>query len=74
MLHMVTKKYKEQRIQIAFHPDREEVAVATRAVQRDSSWISDISTVFNSNSGLLRLVDEYCERNDGWTDMKWENV
>lgn len=62
---VLTKKYKEQRIQIAFHPDREEFAVATRAIQRDSSWISDISTVFNSNSGLLRLVDEYCERNDG---------
>ncbi|RKU22249.1 hypothetical protein C6499_20110 [Candidatus Poribacteria bacterium] len=62
---VLTKKYREQRIQIAFHPDREEFAVATRAVQRDSSWIPDISTVFNSNSGLIRLVDEYCERNDG---------
>ena len=62
---VLTKKYKEQRIQIAFHPDREEFAVATRAVQRDSSWISDISTVFNSNSRVLRLVDEYCEKNNG---------
>ena len=62
---VLTKKYKEQQIQIAFHPDREEFAVATRAIQRDPSWISDISTIFNSNSGLLRLVDEYCERNDG---------
>lgn len=62
---VLTKKYREQRIQIAFHPDREEFAVATRAIQRDSRWISDISTVFNSNSGLLRLVDEYCGRNDG---------
>ena len=62
---VLTKKYREQRIQIAFHPDREEFAVATRAIQRDSSWISDISTVFNSNSGLIQLVDEYCERNNG---------
>ena len=62
---VLAKKYREQRIQIAFHPDREEFAVATRAIQRDSSWISDISTVFNSNSGLIQLVDEYCERNDG---------
>ena len=62
---VLTKKCREQRIQIAFHPDREEFAVATRAIQRDSSWISDISTVFNSNSGLLRLVDEYCEKNNG---------
>lgn len=62
---VLTKKYKAQQIQIAFHPDREEFAVATRAIQRDPSWISDISTVFNSNSGLIQLVDEYCERNDG---------
>ena len=62
---ILTKKYREQRIQIAFHPDREEFAVATRAIQRDSSWISDISTVFNSNSGLFRLIEAYCERNGG---------
>lgn len=60
---ILTKKYREQRIQIAFHPDREEFAVATRAIQQDSGWISDISIVFNSNSGLLQLIDEYCEKN-----------
>lgn len=62
---VLTKKYRAQRIQIAFHPGKEEFAVATRAIHRDSEWISDISTVFNSNSGLLRLVDEYCEKNEG---------
>lgn len=61
---VLTKKYRAQRIQIAFHPGEEEFAVATRAIHRDSEWISDISTVFNSNSGLLRLVDEYCEKNE----------
>lgn len=62
---VLTKKYKAQRIQIAFHPGTEEFAVATRAIHRNPEWISDISTVFNSNSGLLQLVDEYCERNPG---------
>ncbi|MDE0314496.1 MAG: DUF262 domain-containing protein [Candidatus Poribacteria bacterium] len=62
---ILTKKYKEQRIQIAFHPDREEFAVSTRAIQQDSGWISDISTVFNSNSGLFQLIEAYCERNVG---------
>ena len=60
----LTKKYRTQRIQIAFHPDKEAFAVTTNAIRNDPEWISDISTVFNSNSGLLRLVDEYCERND----------
>ena len=62
---VLTKKYREQRIQIAFHPSKENFAVATNAIRNDPKWISDISTVFNSNSGLLRLVDEYCEKNDG---------
>ena len=61
---VLTKKYREQQIQIAFHPDKESFAVATKAIRNDPEWISDISTVFNSNSGLLRLVDAYCERND----------
>ena len=61
---VLTKKYKTQRIQIAFHPDTELFAVATKAIHNDPEWIPDISTVFNSNSGLLRLVDAYCERND----------
>ena len=62
---VLTKKYKEQRIQIAFHPSKESFAVTTKAIRNDPEWIADISTVFNSNSGLLRLVDEYCEKNDG---------
>lgn len=61
---VLTKKYREQQIQIAFHPDKERFRVATQAIRNDPEWISDISTVFNSNSGLLQLVDEYCERND----------
>ena len=61
---VLTKKYKEQQIQIAFHPNMESFAVATKAIHKDPEWISDISTVFNSNSGLLRLIDEYCEGNE----------
>ena len=62
---VLTKKYREQRIQIAFHPSKESFAVTTNAIRNDPEWISDISTVFNSNSGLLRLVDEYCEKHNG---------
>ena len=61
---VLTKKYKEQQIQIAFHPDQESFAVATKAIRNNPEWISDISIVFNSNSGLFRLIEEYCERND----------
>ncbi len=59
------KKYKEKQIQIAFHPDKENFAVSTTSIQRDSGWIPDISTVFNSSTSLHRLIDGYCEANEG---------
>lgn len=59
------KKYKEKQIQIAFHPDKQSFAVSTTSIRRDSGWISDISTVFNSDSSLYRFIDEYCESNEG---------
>lgn len=59
------KKYKEKQIQIAFHPDKESFAVLTNSIQRDSGWIPDISTVFNSSTSLHRLIDDYCEANEG---------
>ena len=62
---VLTKKYKAQQIQIAFHPSKESFTVTTNAIRNDPEWIADISTVFNSNSELLRLVDEYCEKNNG---------
>ena len=62
---VLTKKYQTRQIQIAFHPDTERFAEATKVIRGNPEWIPDISTVFNSNSGLLRLVDEYCEKNEG---------
>ena len=61
---ILTKKYKEQQIQIAFHPPTEEFKVATKAIRKDPEWIPDIFAVFNSNSGLFQLVTEYCEKNE----------
>ena len=62
---VLTKKYQTRQIQIAFHPGTERFAEATKPIRNDPEWIPDISTVFNSNSGLLRLVDEYCGKNEG---------
>ncbi len=62
---VLTKKYQTRQIQIAFHPGTERFAEATKVIRGNPEWIPDVSTVFNSNSGLFRLVDEYCERNHG---------
>jgi hypothetical protein len=59
------KKYNEKSIRIAFHPNRGSFAVATASIRQDSGWIPDISTIFRSNTSQHRLIDEYCEANDG---------
>jgi len=62
-LTVVDKEYKEQRIYIAFHPIKEEFATLTPAIERDSSWIPDISTIVSKETGLFEEVNNYCEAN-----------
>ena len=59
------KKYRRKQIQIAFHPNRESFAVSSASLRQESGWISDISVVFNPNTSQHRLIDEYCEANQG---------
>lgn len=40
------KNYKERKIRISFNPLTREFAVWTQAYERDTEWISEISTVF----------------------------
>jgi hypothetical protein len=39
--------------------------VANPAIRKDSSWIPDISVVFDPNTSVFDLVNTYCERNPG---------
>lgn len=59
------KKYRRKQIQIAFHPNRESFAVSSASLRQESGWISDISVVFNPDTSQHRLIDEYCEANQG---------
>lgn len=59
------KKYRRKQIQIAFHPNRESFAVSKASLRQESGWISDISLIFDSNKSQHRLIDEYCEANQG---------
>lgn len=43
------KNYKERKIRISFNPLTREFAVWTQAYERDSEWISEISSVFAAN-------------------------
>jgi hypothetical protein len=61
--NIVNKDYKEERIVISFHPVTEEFATLTPAIERDKSWIQDISQVLESGSSLLKYEDIYSTNN-----------
>ncbi len=62
---VLTKEYQTVRIRIAFHPVQDRFEVTNPAIQRDASWIDDVTSIFSPDSDLLALVEEYVERNPG---------
>ena len=62
---VVNKDYKKTRIIIAFHPGEERFEVANAAIRRDRGWIPNIANVFDPDTRMRHLVDDYCEVNLG---------
>lgn len=61
--NIVNTDYKEERINIAFHPITEEFATLTPAIAKDKAWIQDISKLMTKDGGLFEDVTNYCEKN-----------
>lgn len=61
--NIVNTDYKEERINIAFHPMTEEFATLTPAIVKDKAWIQDISKLMTKDGGLFEDVTNYCEKN-----------
>ena len=59
------KKYDNQRIKIAFRPSDEKFEVAKASHERDPKWISDISVIFSTHTGLVDSINSYCCANPG---------
>lgn len=73
-LPVVTKRYAQKRIVIAFNPVTEEFATVTPVLRKDPQWIHDISEVFTS-AAAFRFVNEYLSRNpDVDQDIAAENI
>jgi len=62
---VLTKDYDKVRISIAFNPMEEKFEVLNPAIQKDITWIPDISRVFSPDTSLYDLVNEYCAQNSG---------
>ncbi|HSW97955.1 MAG TPA: DUF262 domain-containing protein [Candidatus Saccharimonadales bacterium] len=70
--NIVDKNYKEIKVKIAFHPIKEEFATSTPAIEKDPSWISDISLLMKREGMLISAVSDYCEKNPGEDRKKIE--
>jgi hypothetical protein len=70
---VINTEYQKVRIKIAFHPIEERFEVLNPAIQKDSAWISDIAQIFSGETGLIKLVKEFCQRNPNAAEDRVEN-
>jgi hypothetical protein len=61
-LPVVDKRYKKQRIMIAFNPVTDEFETATPVIRKNPQWIADVSELFNATSSYS-FIHEYFARN-----------
>lgn len=61
--YVINKDYKKIKIKIAFNPLEERFEVLNPAIQKNHSWLPDISKIINGEVNILELVDEYCLKN-----------
>lgn len=62
---VLTKEYQTRRIRIAFNPVKDSFEVTNPAIQKDASWISDITSIFSPDFDSFTLVEEYTKCNPG---------
>ncbi|MDP3025066.1 MAG: DUF262 domain-containing protein [candidate division Zixibacteria bacterium] len=60
---VINKEYKKIKITIAFNPKEEKFEVFNPAIEKDNSWLPDISKIIGGDVNILELVDDYCTKN-----------
>jgi hypothetical protein len=60
---VTTDEYETVRIRIAFNPQDEQFEVTNPAIEKNSIWLPDITTVFSPDFKVLKFVDSYCKAN-----------
>ena len=66
---VLTKDYETVRIKIAFNPIDETFEVANPAIEKNVSWIADISEMFTPDADFVDRVENYV-RNNPLSDRK----
>ena len=62
--YVINKDYKRVKIKIAFNPLEEKFEVLNTAIERDSSWLPDISKITSGDVDVFNLVETYCAKNE----------
>lgn len=60
---VINKDYRKAKISIAFNPMEQKFEVTNPAIQKDKTWIPDISKVLNPEFKTMKFVKEYCQLN-----------
>ena len=58
---VVRSNYQSERIRIAFNPVTERFEVTSAAIERDRSFIPDISKLWSNDTGIIRFVGDFLE-------------
>lgn len=58
---VLRENFEEEHIKIAFNPIEEKFEVADAAINRDKTFIPDISVLWDDNTDLFEVVDNYLE-------------
>jgi hypothetical protein len=59
---IVDKEFRERRLRIAFNPLKERFEVTTPAIERDRTWIPDISEVWKTGFDQFTYVSAFLKR------------
>ena len=70
---VVRNNYDSEQIYIAFNPIEERFAVTDAAILRDKAFITDISRIWNKNTDIFEVVDEYMDGLRGSRDVSDED-
>ena len=62
-MKITTKEYERVNIRIAFNPVEGRFDVANSAIDKNSLWISDISSFFGEDFDLIGTIEDYYEKN-----------
>ena len=71
---VVRSNYKTERIRIGFNPIEEKFEVTSAAIERDRSFIPDISKLWGEGSDLFQVVGNYLEGLRAGRDVSNEEV